>query len=121
FVEFPVKKSLPQDYLRLDRNYGTVKLDYRRFTLEELSLILSRFGTFLNFSRTETFSYTSVEAISRGLRVMTDRRGPLRSYIRQPCVCFCQRTGILDLTRRGVPTGKLANLKFWKFSRMHER
>jgi len=75
FVEFPVKKSLPQDYLRLDRNYGTVKLDYRRFTLEELSLILSRFGTFLNFSRTETFSYTSVEAISRGLRVMTDRRG----------------------------------------------
>lgn len=71
---FPFRKSRPIDVLSVAaRANKRLTTHDRRFEQGELDHILSSFGTFLNFSRTETFSYTTVEALSRGLRVIVDR------------------------------------------------
>ncbi|MGF6425611.1 glycosyltransferase [Bradyrhizobium elkanii] len=73
-IDFPLKKRRPEDYIRRHIESGALTAEYRSYALEEVSDILSSSGTFLNFSRTETFSYTSVEAISHGLRLIVDQR-----------------------------------------------
>lgn len=74
FAPLPFRKDHPQDFVcKAAKDAGAFSFSNQKFDRDMLPELLGDHDIFLNFSRSETFSYTTAEAVFLGMKVLCDR------------------------------------------------
>jgi glycosyltransferase involved in cell wall biosynthesis len=82
-VSMPFRRSCPKDYLkaRLHPSLHGVTCFLDAVDRAAIGDVISRYGFFANFSRSETFSYTTLEALSRGVVPLILTNSPMAELL----------------------------------------